>query len=74
MKKIALITGGSSGLCFSFAKNLGAQGYDIIILARNNETIEKAVLELKNRNISAEGFVCDISDENQLKNVSENIK
>lgn len=74
MNKIALITGGSSGLGYAFAKNLGIKGYNIIILARNQEKIDKSILDLKLMEIEAEGYVCDITDENQLKNISEIIK
>jgi len=74
LKKIALITGGSSGLGYAFAKNLGLTGFKIIILARNQEKIDKSIHELKLLQIDAEGFVCDITDEIQLKNVSEIIK
>ena len=70
MKKTALITGGSSGLGLSFARNLGRQGYAIVILARNKEKIEKVLLELKADAIDAEGYVCDISSEQQLQEVS----
>jgi 3-dehydrosphinganine reductase len=74
MNKTALITGGSSGLGFSFAKKLGAAGFSVIILARNGDRIEKAVRELKAGGIHAEGYVCDISDERQLLEASESIK
>lgn len=70
MGKTALITGGSSGLGLSFAKILGRQGYDIVILARNKDRLARAVGELKADNIRAQGHVCDVSDENQLKEVS----
>jgi NAD(P)-dependent dehydrogenase (short-subunit alcohol dehydrogenase family) len=67
MKKTALITGGSSGLGFAFAKLLGAAGYEIVILARNRERIDKALCELEALNIRAAGFACDVSDELQLQ-------
>lgn len=71
MNKIALITGGSSGLGFAFAQILGKQGYDIIILARNKEKINTSIAELQKNKINADGFVCDVTDEQQLKDVSE---
>jgi NAD(P)-dependent dehydrogenase (short-subunit alcohol dehydrogenase family) len=74
VKKTALITGGSSGLGFSFAKNLGGAGFRIIILARNGDRIDKAIRELEAAGIRAEGYVCDISDERQLREVSGSIK
>lgn len=70
LNKMALITGGSSGLGLSFARKLGSSGYGVIILARNKEKIEKALQGLKADNVEAEGYVCDISDESQLREVS----
>ena len=74
MSKIALITGGSSGLGLAFAKILGKQGYSIIILARNQDKIQLAVNELNTFNIQSEGFSCDVSDESDLKQTSELIR
>ena len=74
MKKIALITGGSSGLGFAFAELLGKENYKILILARNPEKIEQSIQKLNDQNMEAEGFVCDISDSSQVSKVSEVIK
>jgi short-subunit dehydrogenase len=73
MSKIALITGGSSGLGLAFAKILGKQGFSIIILARNQDKIQLAINELNTLNIEAEGFSCDVSFETDLKRTSEKI-
>jgi len=74
MKKVALITGGSSGLGFSFAKLLGKDGYDVIIVARNQKRITDAVAELTALGINAKGFSCDITDEAGLKNIYAEVK
>ena len=74
MSKIALITGGSSGLGLAFAKILGKQGFSIIILARNQDKIQLAINELDTLSIKSEGFACDVSDETGLKQTSEIIK
>ena len=45
MKKnieFALITGGSSGIGFALAKQLVERGVDVLIVARNEERLEKA--------------------------------
>ena len=74
MSKTALITGGSSGLGLSFARILGKQGYNIIILARNIQRIDDALNELKELGISARGISCDVSQENQLREAFGKVK
>jgi short-subunit dehydrogenase len=75
MSKVALITGGSSGLGFCFARILGSQGYHIIISARNKQKIDKAVNELRQKNsVSASGIVFDITDENEVRAAAEQVK
>ncbi|MFO0321534.1 MAG: SDR family NAD(P)-dependent oxidoreductase [Bacteroidota bacterium] len=74
MKKVALITGGSSGLGYALAELLGKQDYSIIILARNEEKINKAVAALTALNITAKGFTCDITNESVLKTRFDQIK
>jgi len=72
--KIALITGGSSGLGFAIAKLLGQKGYFVIILARNIQKINSEIEHLKQLNIEATGYSCDITKEDDLKKVSQEIK
>lgn len=74
MEKVALITGGSSGLGYALAELLGKQGYKIIVLARNPEKINKAVADLSAKNIAAKGISCDTTDENGLKKAFDQIK
>jgi short-subunit dehydrogenase len=74
MKKTAVITGGSSGLGFVFATELGTQGYDIILLARDQVKIDRSVASLREKGIEAKGISCDVSDESQLKNAFEKVK
>ncbi len=74
MKKTALITGGSSGLGFVFAEELGKQEYNVIILARDPVKIDHAIASLKEKGITATGISCDISNENQLKNAFDAVK
>ena len=74
MKKVALITGGSSGLGYALAEILGKEGHTIIILARNQEKINKAVAALTAMNITAKGISCDITNENGLKDVYTKVK
>ena len=74
MAKIALITGGSSGLGYSLAELIGKEGYQIIILARDKIKIDDAVEKLRYNNIVADGFVCDITQEDSQRKVLNTIK
>ena len=74
MSKIALVTGGSSGLGFALAKLLGRQGYTIIIAARNQEKIKQAVDELADARIMAIGIQCDITNEDNLQAAYNKVK
>jgi 3-dehydrosphinganine reductase len=67
MIKTAFITGGSSGLGYNLAEQLGKSGYRIIILARNPAKIDRAVAQLKEMNIDVRGISCDTIDEAGLK-------
>jgi len=74
MTKTAVITGGSSGLGYAFAEILGAQGYQIVILARNKERLDKAKVELAKKSIVTKGILCDITSESQVREASEKLK
>ncbi|MDR2944453.1 MAG: SDR family oxidoreductase [Methanosarcinales archaeon] len=56
MKKTALITGASSGFGYEFAKIFAANGYDLVLTARNQEKLKALAAELKEKN-GAEVFV-----------------
>ncbi|MBS1646873.1 MAG: SDR family oxidoreductase [Bacteroidetes bacterium] len=74
MSKVALVTGGSSGLGFALSELLGKQGYTIIVVARNQEKINQAVSKLGSKSIKAQGISCDISNEASLKATYEKVK
>lgn len=74
MAKTALITGGSSGLGLAMARELGAKGYSLIILARDQVKIENAVNGLKKSGYDVKGYSCNISDEVLLKQAGEKVK
>jgi short-subunit dehydrogenase len=74
MSKIALITGGSSGLGFSLAKLLGDQDYHVIIISRNKQRADKAIDNLTGQKIIAHSILCDITNEDQVRSTTEKVK
>lgn len=67
----ALITGASSGIGREFAKNLSKEGYDLIIVSRDEENLNKLKSEL---NTNVRVIAMDLSDINNCKLLYENVK
>jgi NAD(P)-dependent dehydrogenase (short-subunit alcohol dehydrogenase family) len=61
-KKVIVITGGNSGLGKATAKILASEN-EVVILGKDTKEVEKASQELK-----CDGFVCDVTDTEQIKN------
>ena len=58
--KVALVTGGGSGIGKAIAKALLAEGCKVIINGRNEEKLNQAKSEL---GANVESIVCDVTDE-----------
>jgi short-subunit dehydrogenase len=74
MEKVAFITGGSSGLGFETADRLGAQGYTLILLARNKDRLDRAAKILSDRGYPAVAYPCDITDEAGLRKIFTDVR
>ncbi len=67
----ALITGASSGIGRDMARYLSKLGYDLVIVARNKEQLEKLKNELKT---NVEIIAMDLSDKDNCYKLHEQIK
>jgi len=73
MKKISVISGGSSGLGLEIADLLIKSGKNVLILGRNTEKLAAASTRLKksSKNFSAESLICNIGKEEDVRKVGE---
>lgn len=75
MKKICLISGGTSGLGLEIAKMLLQSGKNVIVLGRRQEKVESAASELnKYGSGMAQARVCNIGNENDVRSTGKYIK
>ncbi len=65
--RVALITGGGTGIGKAIALELGRLGCSVVIAARNAERLEAAAEELRGRGIACVAVPCNIRDEDQVK-------
>ncbi len=59
--KVVVITGGATGIGFSFAKRFGQESAKLVIAARRKNKVDEAVAQLKEMGIEASGTECDVT-------------
>lgn len=72
---VLLVTGSSSGIGKEIVLRYAKEGYDVIINYNNNkEEAMKVLDEVKKYNVKAIVIKCDVSNEDEVKNMLEVIK
>ena len=67
---IALVTGGSSGIGLSFARQLAQQGYDLVLVARRRERLEQIAQQLiREHQIDCRVEARDLADPDSIKDL-----
>ena len=66
--RVAVVTGGSTGLGKGMAIALARQGADIAILARRPDKLEEAAAEIRTLGVKCLPVVCDITSDESVKN------
>lgn len=70
----ALVTGASSGIGEAIARQLGAAGTDVVLVARNGDRLEDIAGEIRGRNgVKVDVLVADLSDPAQLAAVEDRV-
>ncbi len=69
--KVAIVTGGGTGLGLQIAEALGECGADLVLCARRAERCEQAAEELAGLGVRTLGLRCDVRDPGQVQAVAD---
>lgn len=69
--KVALLTGGASGIGFEISTHFGQHGASIAIMGRRKTVVDSAVASLRSLGIPAVGFAGDVRKQEDAKRVIE---
>lgn len=64
--KVAVITGGNSGIGRAIAEKFAAEGASVVIFGRNQETLDQAAAALGKGHLAVKGDVADLADIDRL--------
>ena len=71
--KVALVTGAAYGIGFAIAEALASAGAKIAFNCRSQHHLDEALAEYRARGIDARGYICDVTDEEGVKAMVEEI-
>ena len=65
--KVALVTGAAYGIGFAMAEAFAAAGAKICFNCRSQHHLDQALADYAAKGIDAHGYICDVTDEEQVK-------
>ena len=71
--RVAVITGGGSGIGHAIASELAALGATVILVGRRQQLLEKAARELAQQGASARGFAGDVRDPARIDEITQHV-
>jgi NAD(P)-dependent dehydrogenase (short-subunit alcohol dehydrogenase family) len=72
-KKVAVVTGGASGIGEASARRLALDGYAVAILDVNVDGADRVAAELR-QSVDAKSYVCDVTDAEGLHHIAEQVE
>ena len=64
--KVALVTGGTSGIGLAIARRLGDEGCEVAICGRDADKMRAAKADLTQAGVRAHGFMADVTDTGEI--------
>ena len=71
--RVAIITGGASGIGKSAAERFALEGASLVIADMNSEAIDRTVDEFRARGFKAIGEVCDVTKREQTQEMAQSV-
>ena len=72
--KVALVTGAAYDIGFAMAEAYAKAGAKIAFNCRSQHHMDQALADYKAKGIDAKGYICDVTDEEQVKNMVADIE
>ncbi len=72
--KVALVTGAAYGIGFAMAEAFAKAGAKIAFNCRSQQHLDKALADYKAKGIDAKGYIADVTDEAQVKELVSKIE
>ena len=72
--KVALVTGAAYGIGFAIAEAYAKAGAKVAFNCRSQKHLDQAMADYKAKGIDAKGYIADVTDEAQVKNLVSEIE
>src|SRR5688572_27610060 len=72
--RYALVTGGTSGIGYEFARLLAKDGYNLIVVARSNERLEEVSAEFRQFGVEVLAIEKDLFDADAARDIYNEVK
>src|SRR3712207_8472630 len=66
-RRVAFVTGATSGIGLSVAESLGAAGHAVFVVARDAENLASTVKQLREEGYEADGTTCDVKSTEDIR-------